>query len=68
MLTGMTVKKHRPFADRLRALMAARGISQFEFARTFGLDQSSVSRYLGGREPRLSVYLKMVAKYPELGA
>jgi predicted transcriptional regulator len=48
--------------------MAARGISQFEFARTFGLDQSSVSRYLGGREPRLSVYLKMVAKYPELGA
>jgi transcriptional regulator with XRE-family HTH domain len=65
----MTVKRRKPFGERLKALLDVRGISQFEFARTFKIDQSTVSRYMSmTSEPRLSLYRQMVAKFPELDA
>ena len=56
------------FGKRLRAFLKKRGMSQTEFGRQAGLNQSTVSRYAkGASEPRLTEYAKLVKRFPELG-
>ena len=48
------------FADRLRALVRERGLSQRELAVAAGLSDSAVSQYLSGsREPNLRVFSQL---------
>ena len=48
------------FADRLRALMRERGLSQRKLAVAAGLSDSAVSQYLSGsREPNLRVFSQL---------
>ncbi|HEY1601742.1 MAG TPA: helix-turn-helix transcriptional regulator [Pirellulales bacterium] len=40
----------KPIGDVLRAAIIASGISQADLARATGVEQSSISRFLGGKD------------------
>lgn len=53
------------FAKRLRGAMRKRGITQSELARKVGVSQPTVFGWLGGAEPKMSHYRRVVAILPE---
>lgn len=56
----MNVFEVQNMADRLKAALKYRGLSQKQFAELSGLTESSVSRYLSGeRVPRTDTAIKI---------
>ena len=55
------------FADRLRAFMAERGLTQVACARLFRLKQPTIHRWLNGGGVRVTVKKRLLKRFPELG-
>ncbi len=53
------------FAQRLKAALEASGLSQAELARRIGVSQPTVSAWLGGADPKVSHYHRLIAELPE---
>ena len=56
----------KDFGARLKREMAAKKLSQAELARRVGVSQPAICYYVAGREPRLSVYERMLKELPGL--
>ena len=50
------------FAEDLRALMLATGISQKELANLSGLTEASISNYLNGKDPQTQKVLMLLTR------
>lgn len=54
------------FGQRLRASIAAHGLTEAEFARRTGITHANVSHYISGqRAPGLNTLVEMLAALPD---
>jgi predicted transcriptional regulator len=64
----MYYNRGMPFKDRLAAVLRRSGLTQVELAARLGVNQSVISRYLLGAEPRATAYERMKAELETIDA